>query len=264
VWLIYTVHGLVPLAAASAATGWRADSLRPSDSWNTFSVDMTVSRRHLDVSGTAVGVPVPTTSYHIERSVRSGAWKTVVTVVAIDRAPLHALSGTLTPPGALPVARIEDDEDGTPVRAYDASGRSLTPFGASAGLPSATVNLPRSNGREWLEAFVATSAKKTLRLQTLERRFGHGARTGSWNRYARRDADLSEEVLVDSTTVVPVEVNHTRNGQRLVHRTFSYGAAPGDAVVRTAVHAEVPTTPDGPDRTVIDTAFSNIRLEQRR
>lgn len=64
--------------------------------------------------------------------------------------------------------------------------------------------------------------------------------------------------------VVPVEHNKSRGGKRIVHQRFTYGWAPGGAVVRTAVHSETLVSLGGDDRAVVDTTFSSIRLEQRR
>lgn len=266
VWMICGGQSPVPLAAANSPNvGWRIDSLRPTDSWNTLSLEMSVQRQHVTKSGAVVGSPTPNVSYRIERSSRSGAWKTVITVLSVNRSPIYSLGGALAQPGAFPVARIEDDEDGTPVRAYDTKGKRLKPFIPPVNLAADAAFTPaRSIGREWIDAFVATSAKKALRLQDLERRFGKASSVGSLSRFSRTDADLSQEVLVDPSHVVPVELNKSRGGKITIHRTFKYGSAPSDAVVRTAVHSETLVSPDSDERAVVDTTFSNIRLEQRR
>jgi hypothetical protein len=265
-WMICAGHGPGVLAAASPTTvGWRSDSLRPSDSWNTLSLEMSVKRQHIGKSGAVVGPPTPSASYRIERSSLSGAWKTVITVLSVDRSPTYSFAGAIAQPGAFPVARIEDDEDGAPVRAYDARGRLMKPFTSAANpTAGAAVTQARSGGREWLEALVATSSKRALRLQTLEHQFGRASRVGLLSRFSRKDADGSQEVLVDPKNVVPVELNNIHAGKLTIHRTFRYGPAPSDAVVRTSMHSETLVSPDSDERAVVDTAFSNIRLEQRR
>ena len=102
------------------------------------------------------------------------------------------------------------------------------------------------------------------RQQDFERHFGKAAKAGTLSRFLKTDLDSSQEVLVDPKNVVPVETNTLRNGKLMAHRTFAYGAAPDGAVVRRSVHAETLASPDTGDRAVVDTTFSNIRLELRR
>ncbi len=271
-WMICSGSSPVRLAAASAApVGWRSDSLGPADSWNTVTLEMSVKRQHLTKTGAAIGAPTPTATYRLERSNRTGSWKTVITVLSVDRSPSYALTGALQAPGAFPIARMEDDEDGTPVRAYDTRGRLVTPFSQSVGLAAVTsvasvasFTPPRSGGREWIETFIATAAGKPRRRQNLERRFGTGVPIGTLTRYARLEGDLLQEVIVDPRSVVPVEHNTSRAGKSTGHRTIAYSPAPNDAVVRTVVHSETPAASGADDRAVVDTTFSNIRLEQRR
>jgi hypothetical protein len=263
----FIAAGLRPLHAAleTPTVSWRTDSLRPGDIWNTLTLDMSVARRHVTKSGAATGVPSPSATYRIERSSRTGSWKTVVTVLGVQLPPRYSLNGALIQPAPVPVGRIEDDEDGTPLRVYDRSGRLMkTPLVKSSTDPSAAFAPPRSNGREWIETFVATSAKKTTRQQDFERQFGRAQRVGTLYRFLHRDSDQTQEVLVDQKNVVAVENNSSRSGRLLGHRTFTYASAPDGAVVRTSVHAETLVTPETGERAIVDTTFSNIRLWQRR
>jgi hypothetical protein len=248
--------------AHAAIAGWCATSLRPADVWNTLTVDMTVKRQRFTGTGSPLGAPMPDATYRLERSSRSGSWKTVFTVLSLDRPPMYSFSGALTPPKSIPVARIEDDENGTPVRAFGANGALITPT-LLANTSSATI-VARTTGQQWLDAFVAAPGKKTSRQQAFERLYGKAIKAGTLNKYARTVTNGSDEVLVDPKTVVPVEANATRNGKRLGHRTFVYGPAPDSALVRTNVHADTVTNPDNGYRLIVDTTFSNVCLELRR
>jgi hypothetical protein len=257
-----TGPGLPHLATADAAiVGWCAATLRPADVWNTLTVDMNVKRQRQTSTGEPTGTPSPTASYRIERSSRSGSWKTVVTVLSVDRGAIYSLSGAITPRPPFPVARIEDDENGTPVRAYDANGTWLRPSVLESTANTSTS--PRTTGLQWLDAFVASPAKKTARQLALEKQFGKATKVGTLNRYLKVDGDRSEEVLVDPKVVVPVEANASRGGKRVGHRTFTYGPAPDSALVRTAIHAETIISVDTGDRAVVDTTFSNVCLERK-
>jgi hypothetical protein len=175
---------------------------------------------------------------------------------------MYAFSGALTSPKPIPVARIEDDENGTPVRAYGANGTLITP--TLLANTSTPTNIARSTGQQWLDAFVASPTRKTSRQQAFERIYGKATKAGTLNKYARTVTNGSDEVLVDPKTVVPVEANALRNGKRLGHRTFVYGPAPDSALVRTNVHTDTVTVPDTGDRAIVDTTFSNVCLELRR
>ena len=251
----------IPVANA-AIPGWCATSLRPADVWNTLTVDMSVKRQRLTSAGDPLGAPSPNATYRLERSSRSGGWKTVVTVLSVDRPPIYSFGGALTPPKAFPVARIEDDENGSPVRAYGASGALLTP--TLLKNTSSTTTMARTTGQQWLDAFVAAPGKKTARQQAFERVYGKAIKAGALNKYAHVVTNGSEEVLVDPKTVIPVEANTIRNGKRLGHRTFVYGPAPDSALVRTNVHADTVTAADTGNRAIVDTTFSNVCLALRR
>jgi len=248
--------------ADAAIAGWCAASLRPVDAWNTLTVDMVVKRQRLTSAGDAIGAPTPNATYRLERSSRSGSWKTVVTVLAVARPPIYSFSGALTSPQPFSVARIEDDEDGSPVRAYGANGGLLTPT-LLANTTSSTISA-RTTGQQWLDTFVAAPGKKTARQQAFERTYGKAVKAGTLNKYARLQTNGSDEVLVDPKTVVPVEANTIRAGKRLGHRTFLYGAAPDSALVRTNVHADTVVATDTGNRSIVDTTFSNVCLELRR
>jgi hypothetical protein len=265
-WTICSGLVPVPLAAVDALTvGWRSDSLRTTDVWNTLSLDLVVRRKHVNSAGETVGAPAPGASYRLERSIKSGAWKTVITVLAIDRSPVHSLQGLVASPSPLPVSRVEDDEDGTPLRAYDAYGRQLRSFPASSGITEATASLPpRSVGTSWIHAFVATAANKSARQQGFERIFGKAKRVNGMNRYYRSSMDMSQEVLADSSTIVPLQDTLMRQNKLTMRRTFTYAPAYKDAIVRTNSHSETLINPAVDDLAVVDIQFGNIRLSVER
>ena len=255
--------GVDTVATADAAiAGWCATSLRPADVWNTLTVDMSVKRQRLSIVGDAIGAPTPNATYRLERSSRTGNWRTVVTVLSVARPPIYAFSGALTTVRPIPVARLEDDEDGSPVRAYDANGVLMAP--SLLKNTGTTTTVARTDGQQWLNAFVASPGKKTARQLAFEKAYGKATKVGTLNKYVHLETNGSEEVLVDPKTVVPVESNTIRNGKRIAHRTFTYGPAPDSALVRTNVHADNVTTVGNGDRAIIDTTFSNVCLELRR
>lgn len=249
-------------SSAQTTTVWATGSLRPTDAWNTLSVEMSVAKRHTLASGALTGSPAPQTRYRIERSSSSGSWKTVITVLSVEQFPTYTFSGALRTPAAFTVSRIEDDEDGRPVRVYDRLG-NLMPY-PLAESPATAATLSRSGGREWLQSFVATTGNKTTRLQNLQRLYGKPTKSGSLNRYLRMLNDTTDELLVDPKTIVTLEKNGVQAGKLRRHRTFKYSPAPDGALVRSAVHSETLVSDATAERAIVDTEFSNIRLEVRR
>lgn len=265
--------GRAPVRAAAQvgpdrapAVTWRPDSLRPGDVWNTLTLDMKVERRRLMKSGQTIAVFAPVINYRVERSAASGRWKTVIRILGGDRAPAYTLSGALLPPDPFPVTRVEDDEDGSPVRVYDRAGRLIlggrAGGGPDPGNPASANPLPRSNGVGWLDSLVATSAKRSERMQAFERQFGVATASGAVSRFTRTTSGSSDEIVIDSVNVVPVETKAIAWGLLLSSRTFTYTPMP-DGVVRTRMHSETLISATSGDRIMVDTTFSNIRLGWR-
>jgi hypothetical protein len=282
----------VHLAAVDApAAGWRSDSLRATDSWNTLTLDLSVRRRHVKADGTPAGVPSPAVTYRLERSKKSGSWKTVLTVLSMDRFSIYSLKGLAGSPAPLSVVRIEDDEDGTPVRAYDSLGRQLAlprisssgrtmlsslaanaaspPAGSSSNRGSAGAQSLRGvadagqSDRGWIENFLAAPATKKVRLRTFERGFGKATTVNGLSRFSKTTGRRIEEVLVSPQAMVPVESNVVLDATLVSHRTFAYRPAYADTLVRSAVHSEHLVTPSTGERAIDDTTFSNISLRRR-
>lgn len=272
VWMLSTLVA-APMSAQSSAgaTVWRANSLKPTDSWNTLVAEISVRRRQLSADGSTVGVPPPAATYRLERSMASGSWKTVLTVLAMERAPLYSLDGLIGSPAPLTVSRIEDDEDGTPVRAFDSLGRSLRlpEISAAALAASATGGTVAVQGTyhaastAWIDSFVASPAKAAARQLALEREFGKPIPLKGLTRFVKTVGTATEEVLVMATSVVPVEANGSESKTLMSHRTFAYQPASDGAVVRSTVHSEQRVSLTNSDRYVTDTAFSNVALERR-
>ncbi len=244
--------------------GWRSDSLRPTDDWNTFSADMRVKRSHVRKNGTAIGALVPDALYRIERSKRSGSWKSVITVLSVTQPARFALSGAMAPSGAFAVQRLENDEDGTPVRAYDMRGARIRSYTTTAAQPIPSTPLPpRSVGREWLYGMVAIPVNKPQRQQAFERSYGRATATSTALLYTKQDGTRTQQLLVDPVNVVPLEATDLQNGVRHVRTTFRYGSAGGAGLVRLGTRTEVLVSSGVDDVTIVDSSFSNIRLERR-
>lgn len=259
--------GAVPahaqFAGGGVTTGWRSDSLRPTDPWNTFTADVRVRRSHVRKNGTAIGALAPDAQYRIERSNRSGSWKTVLTVLSIERSSRVSLGGVLTPPGPLPVQRIELDENGTPMRAYNAQGAIVRSYKTGAPVEPSSSTPLRSIGIGWIDSLVATPVGKALRQQGYERRYGMPSIVGTQHVYKKQQGARRQQLFVDPVNMVTTEAHDQQNDVRIARTVFRYGSAGGAGLVRLGTRSEVLVSPAVDDVTVVDVAFTNIRLERR-
>ena len=253
--------------ADTATVGWRADSLRLTDSWNTFTADMRITRTHVKRDGTALGTLLPDARYRVERSNRSGSWKTVTTVLGITQpAQLH-FDGAAAPAPPVVVQRLEDDENGAPLRVYDVSGRRVghfkNPLVPTADDTTFTPVAPRSTGREWINRMVLLKGKAKDRLRTFDRAYGQPVKSGGTQIYTSTVGALTKRVVVDPVNGVALEYTETRAGVPTMRVSLRYGPAGTDAVVRLGVRSEVSVSPDVDDVVVLDSSYSNVALAWR-
>jgi len=261
-----------------------------SNQWNTFIADVTVRAGRIAADGRPAGVATAPMQYRWERSQSGAGWKTVMTIA--DR-KLTVGSGDTRHAVENPfaVARIEDDEDGSPVRIYGKDGRRLRPptikhlqqwtdaglrqFGSAVGggppdaLPAATgpgtaAQRPFTSSAErgWLSAFVATPQDRPARRSRLQQQFVRRGQMRGLDRFTALDGDKTLEVLANAEAV-PLEVNTLRDGRLLSHTTITYQLAADGSLVRRSVHAEQLLSASTGERSVIDTDYLGIRVERR-
>lgn len=267
------------LVADTAADRFAA--LSPSDAWDTFSAELTI-HRHLVAPDNTPAAQAPTVRYRWTRSKHRGGWRSVVDIPDITAPVVRTIKGVALLDRPPSVARIEDDEDGTPVRVFDRRGRAMRlpsvddrrvlgePVEGSLRVPAlpeiAYPDAKRANSasRDWVDAFIAVPDRKTIRLDSLRRRFGGAVgRVRNLDRFVVSDAEQTIEVLADRTTAVPVEIN-VAHDQRLVgHSTVTYGAGPGGALVRQAVRTEQRLSSPSASRAVAQVEIAQVRLERR-
>jgi len=260
-------------AAPAAATTSSADP-----TWDTFVVDIKMTRQHLDSSGQPIGNARNGMSLRWERTRRDDGWRSTYWLGARDPQPVYTQTGVaeLRQPPAF--ARIEDDETGEPVRFYDVTGRQLRlPTSADIhrvlGLPpsesSPTAARQPSRGQAdqagggWLDNFLNPASQRDARRSALVERYGSGTRYRSMDRFLQTDGDVLREVLVDPISSVPLEVNVLQAGMLQSHTAFEYAAAPDRSLTRRRIHTERvrPGTPG--ERDVLDLSFENVRFERR-
>src|SRR5262245_47514927 len=149
-----------------------------TSAWDHFSVDVSIRRLRVDSEGKPSGPIQPDVAYRWERQQKGGGWATTLTVLPAEEPVVQSIEG----PRALKhsdraVQRIEDDEDGTPLRFYDArgkkidvptfdevrkGGRSEESFGRELDALKSITPFPRppSPGRDWIDTLVVQKTKK--------------------------------------------------------------------------------------------------------
>ena len=108
-----------PTVAQSRTTS--TQSVR--ENWDTFQADVRIRRSRVKSGGGAAGPSIPAVEYHWER-VRTGShWKTTVMAKQSGAAVVRSLNGLTQLNHPLAAVRMEDDEDGSPLRFYNNRGQ---------------------------------------------------------------------------------------------------------------------------------------------
>lgn len=261
----------------------RTPSLAPTDAWDTFSAEVTI-RRHLTVNGTR-SAEAPAVRYRWTRSARPGGWKSTVEIAGLAAPTIRSSAGDTrrvlldAPPSRV---RIEDDEDGTPLRVYNERGEAMRlpgvedrrvlgePVPGSLHVPALPelaypdAKRPAASGREWVDAFIASANRREVRRNALQRRFGRAAgRLKHLDRFLTADGQQTVEVLADRTSAVPIEINLARDGVLVTQSRLAYGPGAGGALVRRSVRTEHLVSSRSTERMVANVDLSNVRLERR-
>lgn len=290
------VGALAAFVAAAGGGGIRAGSQNgmgvplSSNQWNTFIADVTVRAGRVSADGRPIGVATAPMQYRWERSQSGAGWKTVMTIAdrTLTVGPANARRAIENP---FAVARIEDDENGSPVRMYRKDGRRMEAPSLSrlqqwtaAGVRQLGVDLATvvpdpaagasdagippqqtftgSAERGWIGAFVATPQDRSARRARLQQQFVHRGQVRGLDRFTSPDGDKTLELLTDADAV-PLEVNRLRDGRLLSHSTIAYQPAADGSLVRRSVHAEQVLSAQTGERAVIDTDYLSIRVERR-
>ncbi len=264
-----TGGGVSPTSATSGESGSSVLISSQTD-WNTFSADISIVRARI---GTELSLPLAprTTRYRWERSSASGSWRTAMTFISASPTSVSTLDGPGQIDTLFGVSRVEDDEDGSPLRFYDRRGILIQPM-SDHERQQLELSIPFSGSAaaaapspvDWIDAVIVPLSERDLRRASLERRFGpaHGVVNGL-DRYVIASGSTQREVLVDPERAVPIETNVVHDGVLVTHQTFAYTAATDGRFVRTMIRLEQ-LVPDGSgDRVVSTVEFSNIQLSRR-
>jgi hypothetical protein len=228
----------------------------PSDQYTTVSADVTVRGGWVDASGQLMSTPPPI-QYHWERSRRTGPWKTAISGVSLIQKPMGSLTGPVLPPDRIAGMRIEDDEDGSPIRVYTASGAT---YSLPAGTDSGTV--PTQFNASWIDKFVASSSDANARRQALQQALGSAVdQVGGWDRFIGYAGTEMSEFLVDPQSSVIVQVNVVRDGQLASQTSFVYEPVSQGPLLLRGIHGEHLMSAETGTRSITDIEYLNLRIE---
>ncbi|MEO8076635.1 MAG: hypothetical protein ABI818_09925 [Acidobacteriota bacterium] len=249
----------------------------------TVSADISITRRRVNADGTADGLPTQV-AYHWMRERVNGKWRTVVTVPS-------SLSWAIDPLTRAPremearAVRVEDSEDGTPLRFFTRTGQLVRipsapelsqVRGTFSKLPAAKQEMkapppPQKIGTEmarpsvtaagqsWADTLVIDPSTTLARRAALERANGAPkGRVGGLDRFVTYKGDAAIETLVQPSVAVPVQVNVVRNSALVMQTVITYAAGTGGTLVRQRLYSTRVTDAAG-TRATVDMQYSNVR-----
>jgi hypothetical protein len=274
-----SLSGTTATARLDAAQAPAQSKATPAtESWNALSADITIRHSRVKADGAPTGVVTPAVKHHWERRLTASGWKSTMTVESEPVVTVQGLNGRKRIENPFAITRIEDDEDGTPLRFFDRKGdqvrlpsaaelrfnRTASTFpGNEASLANAVR--PLSFSRDWSDALVPSPERSATRRAALERRFGKPeGRVRALDRFLSTRGDETVEVLADPQLALPVEINVVREQTLVSHTTIGYVRDAGGSLIRRSLHMER-TLPDASgERTVTDVEVDNVRLEEKR
>jgi hypothetical protein len=272
--------GPAATAALDAAPAGQAKVAPAAERWNTFSADITIRHSRLNADGRPASGATPAMRYRWERRLTGTGWKSTMTFENEAPVSVQSPGGRKQIENPFAIARIEDDEDGTPLRLFDRKGERVhvpselqlrrqfnRVSGPLVANETAVANAvrPRTFGREWSEAILAMPSKAAARRAALERRFGTAAgRVGALDRFVSTRDQETTEVLADPQSALPLEINVVRSQALVSHTTVGYVRGEGGALIRRSLRIERAIPDTAGERTVTDVEINDVRLEEKR
>jgi hypothetical protein len=276
----------IPALAQNGTSQSPAKAARPTvtrtPDWDRFSAEITLKRTHVDANGKPKGEFSPDVTYRWERTSNGNGWKTRITLVRQSQPLVHSVTATRPLEVPIAVSRMEDDEDGTPIRFFGSDGREIriptpeelaklvpdvaakrpTPPTAALLHPAPTPR-PGTAGRDWADSILVPKSKRDSRRQSFEREFGPPAeRVRTLDRYVGTVGGARREVLVDPESAVPVEVNVAADGVLVSHTTFDYEPQADGSLLRLKTRTEQRLSSSSDERLVSEIELKNVRFER--
>lgn len=199
-----------------------------------FEADVVVERTTIDREG-AVVQRLPRVRYRLIQRSEAPGFST--DIIFVDTPP-HPGRGPLQDPGAGFRVRFAEGEG---MRVFDPSGRPLAsaPQGVAGAADSPGPSAPPP---------VAVPRDATARRRDLTSRYGAATGTARRHeRYVRSDGAGLEEVLVEPSTALPVEINTVRGGRLVSRSSMTYRSLADGRLYRAVQRDEAVVDADAHD-----------------
>ena len=239
-WQAAAMAMAITTGAAGAAGAHGVDQGTAS----VYSADVVVDEAVVDERGAVVETR-PQTRYRITvRRVGQGFETEVV------HPPARLFSrGPLTDPRG--GYRYVFDGGFSNPRLYDPSGGLISPGNAGAAGEAPTSTAPG--------AYTLADGDRRARRDDLVRRFGPAVGTvAGRDRYLAQEGDETTEVLVEPSTMLPVEVNVVRQGALAQRTGLAYGRLHGGRWYVATMRSELPLPGSAGRRFVSTSTYLNV------
>lgn len=247
----WPVLGVLLLSSAAPALAQERSAAHSTESV-VSAVDVALTHRVIEADGTQ-SVPIATEVAFTLQKLRTPSGTTKIRLTYRTPAPNQRTQGQHHP---LEGARVEYDPDAQSATVFDEAGQRANPrlvLSSSARLGSFDT---------WLDTLVFRSTDAAARREALERTYGRPAgRIGRLTRHVRTSGDTSEELLVDSISALPVELNLWRQNALEGHVTIDYAVRPDGHLVRRRLRSEQVIDAHSARRSVLSIEFSNVAAE---
>lgn len=245
-----------------------------------FSVELAFQHSEVLPDGRTLTDTMPPMRIRVERVSRQGRSKQMTTLLSGQAVSLGLR------PGSASLSSVEVDDGGEVVSVMSDGSRRLLPglgeliqltgrdvrnqslFSASNESKSVKSwiqrlrlgNRPTPRRARNENGFVSRMSESAQRRAKAERLYGRPlGKLRGYDRYLLREGEISTEVLVHDTLVVPMEVNVAKNGQLQSHKRLVYQSDASGALRLYSTHLERLQPQSGGKRVVTDMQISNYR-----
>jgi hypothetical protein len=217
------------------------------------SMDIMVTRYTVDANGERMGAPMQTIRYELSRVLTESGWKTTMTLGAP-----HGASSAEIARNPFFGGRVELDASGAFVL-FDNEGRPVPVPAMMRALPVMSDDWSAS-----IDGISITATSRADRLKEVEAKYGPPAgRILGRSQYLRRNGNQLEELLLDESTGVPMEINVAEDNELKGHVAFEYATVPGGRLRRKAMRSEFIVSEKG-DRAITLSEFSSVRIVEEK